>query len=34
MWEDIIKQDKKELLPVLEELLELLETRIREMDGF
>ena len=33
MWEKIIKQDIEELLPVLDDLLELLETRIMEMNG-
>tara|TARA_R110001592_G_scaffold363032_2_gene679366 strand:+ start:261 stop:518 length:258 start_codon:yes stop_codon:yes gene_type:complete len=32
-WRDEIKKEEKESLPVLEELLELVKNRIREMEG-
>ena len=33
-WEDIIKQEVKELAPLLDKLTQALENRIREMEGF
>ena len=33
-WEDIVKQDAGELVPLLDKLTQALENRIREMEAF